>query len=437
MRKTLSCERLEDCQRECSEERKFICEGFNYRLDPTGRGQGNCELIEVPLSEMDLYSSAHSRDSNLLNHPDYDYFERDRNNSPSCRIPSPCTDCGSKSSPPAVDYYPPGPPPSGYGDGSDRPHFIEPPSQAYGPYRPPAPALSASSASSSGYSGGGWMQNRYDINTAAVDYYRPPQNHYEFPSASGSGYNSRPPVDRYDYYSPRPSPVGQYEVNLRPDYRPEEPPSDFYGGGGGGSGYRPSLNKPRPSYPTPDDYNRYPPPPPSTPLRPSYNNIDRGDQGYSSKPAFIPYLIGQSYGSYGSKHSEQHNKYSVDYWGIRGNEDYRKEGSNFNYYELGMGTKYHNVPAENSVWNYPGSRYGGHESGGHLQENNYNHINHSNQWTRRPGPEGEQCLPSKSNCGNLNFCSPSSRLFRKVQRGLPAAQRSGSLYVIRTHGDRM
>lgn len=393
MRKTLSCERLEDCQRECADERRFICEGFNYRLDPTGRGQGNCELIEVPLSEMDLYSSPHSRDSNLLNHPDYDYFERDRNNSPSCRIPSPCTDCGSKPPSTSIDYYRPPPqslpPSSGYG-GS----FVEPPppAQNYGPYRPIMPVLSQSSASSGGYSSSsGWMQNRFDrYDNTAVDLYRPNANNYEYPS--GPSYRPQAPpqpppppqVDRYDY-APRPGPMPSYGEDIRPDYRPQQETGDFYGGN-----YRPALNKPRPSYPS-EDYNRIP-----RPGNGYSNTIDRGDQGYGSKPpssSYIPYLIGQSYGSYGSSsNSEQYNKYSVDYWGLRGGgDDHRKEGNHFNYHELGSGNKYHNVPAENSNnnnngWSY-GSRYG---QEGHVQDNSYNqNVNYSTQWTRRPGAEGK------------------------------------------------
>lgn len=376
VRKTLSCERLEDCQRECADEKRFICEGFNYRLDPTGRGQGNCELIEVPLSEMDLYSSAHSRDSNLLNHPDYDYFERDRNNSPSCRIPSPCKDCGSTKPQTSVDYYRP---PQSLPSPSYGPAFVEsPPSQSYGPYRPMSFSASASSA---------WMQNRYDrYDNSAIDFYRPSSGgHYEYPSGGAQSYRPQPPppqVDRYDY-TPRPGPVSAYGEDIRPDYRPPQEPSDFYGGAaGGGSNYRPSLNKPRPSYPS-EDINHIPRP------GSGYGNVDRGDhhQGYPSKPPssnYIPYLIGQSYGTSGSSsNSEQHNKYSVDYWGIRGGEDHRKEGNHFNYHELGMGTKYHNVPAENGAWSY-GSRYG-QESSHNGQENKYNY---SMQWTRRPGPEG-------------------------------------------------
>lgn len=31
VKKTVPCERLEDCQRECNDEKRFVCEGFNYR----------------------------------------------------------------------------------------------------------------------------------------------------------------------------------------------------------------------------------------------------------------------------------------------------------------------------------------------------------------------------------------------------------------------
>lgn len=120
VRRTLTCERVEDCQTECSLERRFVCEGFNYRLDPTGQGQGICELIDVPLSEMDLYSSASRRDEVLLYHPDYDYYERDRN---ACR-PSLCKDCKPyipRPEPP-TKYFPE-PPPSSYSSGNeDREH---------------------------------------------------------------------------------------------------------------------------------------------------------------------------------------------------------------------------------------------------------------------------------------------------------------------------
>lgn len=43
-----------------------------YRLDPTGRGKGECELLSVPLSHLDI-----GRD--VYPDADYDYYERDRN----------------------------------------------------------------------------------------------------------------------------------------------------------------------------------------------------------------------------------------------------------------------------------------------------------------------------------------------------------------------
>ncbi|CAG9820450.1 unnamed protein product [Phaedon cochleariae] len=66
------CETVEECQKECADEKRFSCEGFNYRLDPSGRGKGECELVDRPLSRLDI-----GRD--LYPHPDYDYYERDRN----------------------------------------------------------------------------------------------------------------------------------------------------------------------------------------------------------------------------------------------------------------------------------------------------------------------------------------------------------------------
>ncbi|KAK4885792.1 hypothetical protein RN001_002063 [Aquatica leii] len=79
VRKAVPCERVEECQRECSDERRFVCEGFNYRLDPTGRGQGDCELIDLPLSRLDI-----RRD--VIGDADYDYYERDRNSEvPNCK----------------------------------------------------------------------------------------------------------------------------------------------------------------------------------------------------------------------------------------------------------------------------------------------------------------------------------------------------------------
>ncbi|XP_050305969.1 uncharacterized protein LOC126743078 [Anthonomus grandis grandis] len=72
VQKLLDCDTVEQCQQECADERQFTCEGFNYRLDPTGRGKGECELLDLPLSRLDL-----SRD--IVRDPDYDIYTRDRN----------------------------------------------------------------------------------------------------------------------------------------------------------------------------------------------------------------------------------------------------------------------------------------------------------------------------------------------------------------------
>ncbi|XP_053621238.1 uncharacterized protein LOC128681403 [Plodia interpunctella] len=72
VRKVVNCERLEDCRRECAEERRFPCESFNYRLDPTFRGKGLCELMTKPIEAFDL-----QRD--FVDDKDYDFYEIDRN----------------------------------------------------------------------------------------------------------------------------------------------------------------------------------------------------------------------------------------------------------------------------------------------------------------------------------------------------------------------
>lgn len=254
MRRTLICERLEDCQSECGDEKRFSCEGFNYRLDPSGRGQGECELIEVPLSRMDLYSSAHNRDSNLIPHPDYDYYERDRS-SAKCRA-SPCIDCGSN-----AGYLKPT-------------TFRPPPSNNYKP----------------SYEND---RDRYRPEVTAIDKYRPQNNFYEsrpeswdryggsnYFSAGGEQLFNRPPPH---YPEPRPP----YGVNIdrygteepdyhKPPHRPLSPPSP----GGyietGDYGYRPHPPPPRPE----SDYNR---PPPSRP-----------DSGYD-RPHSRPVLSGSDY----------------------------------------------------------------------------------------------------------------------------------------------
>ncbi|CAH2056358.1 unnamed protein product, partial [Iphiclides podalirius] len=78
VRRVVNCERLEDCQRECAIERRFHCESFNYRLDPSFRGKGLCELMTKPIEAFDI-----RRD--FVEDKDYDFYEVDRNSlEPNC-----------------------------------------------------------------------------------------------------------------------------------------------------------------------------------------------------------------------------------------------------------------------------------------------------------------------------------------------------------------
>ncbi|CAK1548804.1 unnamed protein product [Leptosia nina] len=78
VRRVVDCERLEDCMRECAIERRFHCESFNYRLDPSFRGQGLCELMTKPIEAFDL-----NRD--FADDKSYDFYELDRNSlEPNC-----------------------------------------------------------------------------------------------------------------------------------------------------------------------------------------------------------------------------------------------------------------------------------------------------------------------------------------------------------------
>lgn len=408
VRRTLICERLEDCQRECGDEKRFSCEGFNYRLDPSGRGQGECELIEVPLSRMDLYSSPHNRDSNLIPHPDYDYYERDRATA-NCRA-SPCIDCGAN-------------------PGYAKPTTFRPPHSNYKPsyetdrYRPEVTAIDKYRPQNNFYesrpgsdswdrfggsnyfaSGGdhhynrppppppahypdsrpyGFNIDRYGTDDGGSDYYNKPPPHRPMSPPSGPGgggyidsslndygnrplkpYHERPqppprPISSESDYGNRPLPVAPLPHKPstdydRPDppYRPlSQPETPSHGGGYGGS----SQHEPPPQSPPPRPgigYLDREPPPPSYHHKPT----DYHPTNFHQKPSssFIPYLIGQDNnwgmygGTYGSSSGSISYRPQLDYWGLR-NEIKRKDGpQQFNYYELG--------PIEdNSVHN----RYGG------------------------------------------------------------------------------
>ncbi|XP_061381409.1 uncharacterized protein LOC116776099 isoform X2 [Danaus plexippus] len=72
VRRVVDCERLEDCRRECATEKRFPCESFNYRLDPSFRGKGLCELMTKPIEAFDLRQD-------FVEDKDYDFYEVDRN----------------------------------------------------------------------------------------------------------------------------------------------------------------------------------------------------------------------------------------------------------------------------------------------------------------------------------------------------------------------
>lgn len=413
VRRTFACERVEDCMRQCGIEKRFMCEGFNYRLDPSGHGQGDCELTEIPLAQIDLYSSSSQRDSNLLRHPDYDYYERDRNAPLSCRR-MPCRECskgGTLSSPPLYlkpsgwndkppyreeHHYLPSPPSaSGYGSEEHRYH---PPSSTaidhYHPSGPPPPSSSISydhrpplpppPSSSSEYH----HSNAFEFSSHGSSYFE-----HTPPSGYGSSGTGSGPIDRYDYIRPEdqhryrpgrpdrwesiPSSPGYESVHYRP--RPESdrfrPP---YRPGSDYSPYRPGSHElSGPSGP-PDSYR--PGPPPST-----HNYLDRDGpppSSYKSSSKFVPYLVGQEkdWGSYGGSYGGSYNKQS-SYWGL--NEyNRRRDPLDFNYFELG-GSRPGAQREPNSVLSYPGSSYGGFGSEGFRDRHDYRHS-----WTRRPGPDG-------------------------------------------------
>ncbi|XP_055917150.1 uncharacterized protein LOC129949610 isoform X2 [Eupeodes corollae] len=383
VRRTIACERVEDCMRECGHEKRFMCEGFNYRLDPSGHGQGDCELIEVPLAQMDLYSSPHQRDSNLLRHPDYDYYERDRNAPSSCRK-NPCRDCPipPQESPPS--YFKP----SGYDKPYSEEHYIPP-----------------SSSGSSGY--GGDHYNR--PGDTSVDRYRPPppprppSSSHSYESSHHDEYNSFE-FSSHGYYEP--SPPSSYGGDLidrydsgRPDdrYRPHRPsrPSRWEAipsGHGGGWSYE--DYPPRPEHDRDSDRFRppYRPGPDFSPYRPHHEPpsshggySDHDKVGYKKPPPkFVPYQIGvveSDWGSYGGSYGgHSTNTKHSNYWGIKEDHSQKDPHSGFNYFELGGSRE---PPREHaSAWSYPGSRYGGYSSDSGSDRHDYKY-----QWTRRPGPD--------------------------------------------------
>ncbi|XP_058448113.1 uncharacterized protein LOC131428297 isoform X1 [Malaya genurostris] len=375
VRRTLICERVEDCQRECGDERRFPCEGFNYRLDPTGRGQGDCELIDQPLSQIDLYSSPHQRDSNLIRDHDYDYYERDRSASLSCRATYGCKDCILKPYRPPFDFV--------------RPTTYRPHADSYKPFPPERPPFE---------------DDRYKPMTT-LDKYRPSMfdrdfdrygsNFYPVPQPSPPSGSYRPSlpykphymgeIDRYgtidpDRYKPHSQgPYGSGTYERHDFFRPSIPYQEDH---------RPIMNRPRHPYEDRD-------PPPSSQSQYSPHN---------DKPTnFVPYLIGQDAqknwgvygGSYGHSGGESY-KSASDYWGIR-NEIKRYDGPTFNYFEL----RNDQPPDENIIWNYGGRKYGLDDPHAlSIPEHRPDRGNYGQQWSRRPGLE--DCSVKSSEGFRLN-----------------------------------
>ncbi|XP_033609606.1 uncharacterized protein LOC111870214 isoform X2 [Cryptotermes secundus] len=80
IRRSLPSQTADLCREECSTEKHFVCEGFNYRVDVGGFGRGSCELTDVPSTRLDL-----GRD--FFPDREYDFYERDRNDGPDCNVP--------------------------------------------------------------------------------------------------------------------------------------------------------------------------------------------------------------------------------------------------------------------------------------------------------------------------------------------------------------
>lgn len=377
--------------------------------------------MDVPLTEMDLYSSSHSRDENLIFHPDYDYYERDRN---ACR-PSNCRDCVEKpNGPTGSDYFRP---------------------TTYRPYTPDH--QSSSGFDTSGY---GSAPDRYRPPVTAVDKYRPPifdnRPPQEYDSRPPS-YDSRPPpsydtrpvyenrppdYDRYDVDRPFSSPGGSFRPSTygggsdldRYDLKPIEVSRPGYQDViiSGGHDYGPSKDSRPPYYKRPDfiPIEAYRPELRPTnpdndyhgPYRPEYlqsygpfgdrdprpdrfpsssGYLDRDPiQSHRKPAAYLPIGAENPWGSYGGTYGgSSYSKYSSDYWGLK-NDIKRIDGHHFNYFELGGskrgGAPY--LPTENSIWNYPGSGYNN-APDRHSYRDKLNYNGFSTLWTRRPGQDGK------------------------------------------------
>ncbi|XP_011056009.1 PREDICTED: uncharacterized protein LOC105147010 [Acromyrmex echinatior] len=97
VRRAIECERLEDCHRACDYEKRFTCEGFNYRRIGHGT-RGICEMTSVPYSRMNFHQD-------FISDPQCNYYEKD----PNCVINTPETrpSWWNQPSRPGQSYGPP------------------------------------------------------------------------------------------------------------------------------------------------------------------------------------------------------------------------------------------------------------------------------------------------------------------------------------------
>lgn len=404
VRRTIACERVEECMRECGREKRFTCEGFNYRLDPSGHGQGDCELIEIPLAQIDLYSSPNRKDSNLLRHPDYDYYERDRNAPPSCRY-NMCNECPSKP-PPPVHYNKPS---SGW---SDKPYREEqyvpsPPSGGYfgrpassgsssfehygssGPSGPPPPPPPGSHSGS--YESHARPPYSYEHQSGSYEFSSHGSGYYEHsaPGSYGSSGSGQAPIDRYD---------SSHRDRDRDHYRPAAYPSrwETIPSSSGYDSGKDRLPPYRPHHEPADSYHHSGEPAPPQPS--AHNYLDRDGPPVSTsykKPAegnkYVPYLIGSDneWGSYGGSYGGNYNKQTA-HWGTLDPHNRRKDPANYNYYDVGPPAPPRREPPHesNSVIGYPGPSYAAGGGYGKYEGGSRDRFDYKHQWTRRPGPDG-------------------------------------------------
>nr|CAH7744175.1 unnamed protein product [Callosobruchus chinensis] len=271
VKRAVTCETVEECQRECASEKRFVCEGFNYRLDPTGRGKGDCELLDCPLSRLDL-----RRD--ILPDPNYDYYERDRN----------AVECEGRR------------PQNRYGGSGGY--------SGYGGY-------GVKSGSSYGGSyGSSWNYNSY----SGGDYHR----YYEGNRGGGSYYPDR----RYDYEDDRRGSGDRWSSD-RPR-RPYLPPSDrpSYYGGGSSSRRGDHTNYPAHDRTIPEHLPTHYLPPPT---KPQYGDTDRILFEHEGKTHYLPPKLDTSsdWGLYG-KTNQAYNQYGgYNYWYSKYNNEWKPIGN--------------------------------------------------------------------------------------------------------------